>query len=690
MGLLTEYPSWFIVFCLFLGLTYAFLLYFRTNKEIVKPWVLRLMSVCRFFSVFLISFLLLSPLVRQQRSSVEKPVIIVGQDNSESMVLNSDSGFLKGQYQENLKSCITELEDRFDVRTYSFGEDVVSPMRTDFSEKLTDMSYFFSEIKNRYLNRNVGAVIVSSDGIYNFGTDPYYAAKDINFPLYMIATGDTSIRRDLSIRKVLFNARIFLGDKFPIEIQVDAKACNGEFVNLTVKEKNAMLWNSEISVNGNHFSGQIPVFLEAKEPGWHRYTIELKPVVGELSPDNNRQDIFIEVLDVRTKILIVYDAPHPDLGAIRKALEGNEKYELIEKTSKEFLLHPDSVPVVIFYQVPGMQSADLSESIISKLPGALFIFGSLSDIPAFNSLNSGLILTTPKLSFSESLPVLNEAFPYFTVDKSLSRLFNQFSPLQSPFGTYQYSPLMEVLAFQEINGITSHFPLICFTQLPDRKRGFITGENLWRWRILNFTLTGECLAFDELIQKTVQFLAVKQDRSFLRIRMKPEFKENEPVEMEAELYNQSYELINDPDIAVVITDESGNNYTFTFGQTGKAYFLRVGTFPPGIYSFRADVTSGKNHYEKQGSFIVTPVNLEAINLTSNHNLLYRLAESHGGRLLYPGELDTLVELLKQNKEIHAISYVQKTFSELINAFWVFLLIVGLLTGEWVLRKYTGI
>ncbi|MFH1296517.1 MAG: hypothetical protein ABIJ04_04495 [Bacteroidota bacterium] len=690
MGLLTEYPLWFILLCLLLGATYAFFLYFRADKESASPWLRWIMAGFRFLGVFLISFLLLSPLIRQQLTSIEKPVIIIGQDNSQSLVLGRDSAFITGEYLEKLKELVTELEGSYDVRTYSFGEEVSSPMKKDFKDKFTDISYFFSEITNRYLNRNVGAIILVSDGICNLGADPYYIARDLPFPIYTIALGDTTDHRDLSVKKVLHNPQIFLGDEFPIEIQIDAIHCEGERISLSVKEKNKVIRTFDVTVSGDRFSRQIPVLLEAKEPGWHRYSIELAPLEEELSPDNNRRDIFIEVLDVRTKIVLVYDAPHPDLGVLREALEGNEKYEVVERSSEEFLLAADSAALVIFYQVPSLHGSRISESVMTQLPSALFVLGSQSDIPAFNLMNSGLILSSSRVTYSESYPIIHEAFPYFTINQALIRLFSQFSPLQSPFGDYQYSPLTEVLANQRINGVTTRFPLICFIQTADQKRGFITGENFWRWRLTNFTQTGDHLAFDGLMQKIVQYLSVRQDRSFFRVKLKPEFLENEPVEIEAEVYNQTYELINDPDVTLMITDESGNNYPFTFGQTGSTYFLRAGAFPPGVYTYRAEVISGKDRYEKMGSFVVIPVNLESVNLTANHNLLFRIAESHRGKLLHPDELSTLPEILKQNEEIHAISYVQKIFSELINAPWVFLLILAFLTGEWALRKYTGL
>lgn len=690
LGLLTEYPLWFVLLCLLLGVAYTLFLYFKTDRESLGSWLRATMATLRFLTVFFISFLLLSPLLRQNLITVEKPVIIIGQDNSQSLVLGSDSVYIRGAYKEQLKALVKNLEEKYEVRTYSFGGEVSSPMSSDFSEKVTEISKFFSEITIRYENRNVGAVILASDGIFNYGSDPFYAASNLPYPVYAVGLGDTTHRRDSFINKVLSNPQVFLGDIFPVEIQIDAIHCAGEAVTLTMKEKNRIVGQFDFRLNGNHFSRLVPVMIEAKEPGWHRYTVELTPVEGELFIENNRKEIFVEVMTVRTKIFLVHDAPHPDIGAIREALAGNEKFEVIACTPEEFLLSPDSASLVIFYQVPSKHGIRISESVIAKLQSALFVLGSQSDIPAFNRMNTGLILNMTRVSFSESYPVMNQSFPYFTIDPDLIRLFSQLPPLQSPFGTFQHAPLTEVLAYQRINGATTHFPLISFSHTAEQKHGVIAGENFWRWRVTDYIQTRDNKLFDELIQKIVQYLSVKQDRSYFRIIMKSEYSENEPVEIQAEVYNQSYEMINDPEVAINITDESVNNYPFTFAQTGSAYFLKAGTFSPGIYTYNATVTTGKDHFEKKGSFVVAPVNLEAINLTANHNLLYRIAESHQGKLLRPDEMKLLPELIERNEEIHSISTVQNIYSELINAPWVFLLIIGFLTGEWAFRKYSGL
>jgi hypothetical protein len=101
------------------------------------------------------------------------------------------------------------------------------------------------------------------------------------------------------------------------------------------------------------------------------------------------------------------------------------------------------------------------------------------------------------------------------------------------------------------------------------------------------------------------------------------------------------------------------------------------------------VKSGKTLYQKNGSFIISPINLEALNTVADHNLLYRLAKMHGGELFYPKNLDQLADRINDREDIRPVIYYQKRFSDLTGNIWLFLLIVSLLTAEWFMRRRSG-
>jgi hypothetical protein len=165
--------------------------------------------------------------------------------------------------------------------------------------------------------------------------------------------------------------------------------------------------------------------------------------------------------------------------------------------------------------------------------------------------------------------------------------------------------------------------------------------------------------------------------------------ENEAVEIGAEVYNESYEMVNQEDVNITITDEEGKNYPFTLGKTENSYYLNAGTFPVGKYNYNASVKSGKTAYQKSGTFIVAPVNLESLNTVADHNLLYRLATAHGGELFYPSSIDAMIGKINSREDIRPVIYNQKRFSDLTGNLILFFIILTLLTAEWYIRKRNG-
>ncbi|MEP7168758.1 MAG: hypothetical protein ABI855_05255, partial [Bacteroidota bacterium] len=233
--IVTEKPWWFILFCLALGVLYAFVLYRKENLlHDVRPWVKKLMAFFRFAIISLLAFLLLSPLIRTIFRETEKPIIIVAQDNSQSILVGTDSSTFKKSYIESFNKLTDELKKNYDVRTFSFGDKVLDKISFDFSDKQTDISKLFGELSLKFANRNVGAVILASDGLYNTGSNPLYANEQLKAPIYTIALGDTTVKKDILISRVNNNRVAFLGNTFPLEVVVNAKQCSGEKAELTI------------------------------------------------------------------------------------------------------------------------------------------------------------------------------------------------------------------------------------------------------------------------------------------------------------------------------------------------------------------------------------------------------------------------------------------------------------------------
>ncbi|TND09018.1 MAG: hypothetical protein FD123_1872 [Bacteroidetes bacterium] len=690
--IITEAPLWFIVFCLLAGAVYAAVLYYRDQRMAdAAPWLRKLMAGLRFMTVSILAFLLLSPLLKMISREVEKPVVVVALDNSESLVLNKDSAFYRNGFPEQMKTLIAQLSEKYEVRTYSFGERFREGIDYTFKDKETDISALFGEIETRFSDRNLGAIIIASDGIYNKGSSPVSAAGRVKVPVFTIALGDTTVRRDLVLSKVLHNRIAYFGNTFPLEAVIDARRCSGAGTTLTVSKNGQTLFSQKIDIKADAFNLSVPIQVEAKEAGLQRYRVALTPVGDEASETNNFQDVFIEVLDGREKILIVSDAPHPDVGALKQCIETNDNYEVESVLLSDFNTPLKNYNLVILHGLPSPSNGAaklLTDIEAANLP-VWYITGAESSFSTFNALKAGISIQSTGSRNNDAEVVLAPNFPLFTISEPAQKYFSKFPALTVPFGSFTASSGSTVLFTQKIGSLKTNYPLLIFGQQGERKTCVLAGEGLWRWRLRDYADHQNQDVFNELVGKTVQYLSVKVDKSFFRILTKGIYSENEPVMIDAELYNDSYELINEPEVSMNIINEKDKRFSFTFSKTAKSYRLNAGQFPVGEYRYEARVKSGQKVLTQSGRFSISPVLIESVNTTADHQALFNLSKKHNGDLLGVKDLAKLTEILNAREDIKPVIYNPKRLVDFINLEWIFFTLFFLLSLEWFLRKRHG-
>lgn len=691
MILFTEYPFWFIIICLVLGLFYSAILYFRNKKyELSKAYIF-LLAVLRFFSVSMMALLLLSPLIKTSHNYSQKPVLVFVQDNSSSVVSNKDSAFYKSDYLKNLNAVKKKLSKKYEIKNYSFGSKFTQSGVYNFDEKQTDFSLIFDELNTKFTNRNLGAVIIASDGIYNKGVNPFYASQKLNKTIYTIALGDTIVHRDAVLFKINYNQIAYLGNKFPLEVIVKANKAKGLKARLIVNDGNKKVFSKKIFFSNDKFIKTIAFNIKALKTGSQKYNVKISYLKDEKNIINNEKNIFIDVLKSKQKILILANSPHPDITALKQTIKSNYNFNVDDYLIKDFNKSIDNYDLVIFHQLPSFY--DKTEKLINeiknrKIPMVL-ILGKQTDINKFNLLKLGASIAVDKKTLNENYPVLNNNFSLFNISNNLSKTIESFQPLNCISGEYIINNPREILFYQKNEVSDNKLPLMIFNDNSDVKNCIIFGDGFWRWRLTDYFNNDNHNSFDELFNNIIRYLSLKKDKSFFRIISKNIYPENHQLEFEALVYNQSYELVNNKDVNFDVFDEKGNKFPFVFNRTKKSYSLNAGSFVPGNYKYSARVQEGDKIYKKSGDFIVSAVNIENLNTIANHNILYRISKSHDAEMLYPDQINSLPEILKNRKDIKDVFYSQKRFYDVINLKIIFFILIALLSAEWFLRKRAG-
>lgn len=691
MSILIEYPSWFIAVCLLAGAVYAAALYLSDRlNEYFSRTLIWLLAGLRFTVVSFIAFFLLGPMLKTLDRVVVKPIIAVAVDNSESMATaRADSSWL-----ESLRLLPGALGSDYDVRFFSFGkqlDEATAQLSLDFDQSATSLSGVYDGFYNRFSGQNLGAVVLAGDGIFNQGYSPEFTASKLKAPTFAIALGDTTPKRDAFIGDVLFNGISFLGNKFPVHIDLGSYLLRGQEAILTVRRGEKEVFRQNVLYDNDAWAGKYTTYIEADKPGTQRYEISLTVMKGEVTEVNNRKSIFIEVLDSRQKILLLAGHPHPDLAALRSAAQSNDNYEVVSAFVDDFDGKLEGYSLVIFHNLPsnGTKGLDLMLKAAEKSIPQMYILGPSVNFEALNGIKPGFALRAAKAGMTQASARFNDAFTVFTTDAETQRLLNKFPPLQAPFGDVELTNAYIPLAYQRIGNISTTIPLVALDNQSTVKRAFVGGEGLWRWRLFNYLENKSHAQFDLLLGKTIQFLAAKEDKSRFRVDVANRFEENEEVIFRAQLFNDAFEPANTSEAALKITDEAGREFDFVFSRVENAYVLNCGKMPEGNYSYVASAVFNSVALKKTGAFSVSRISVELNKLVADHALLYRLAENTGGQMLASSQADQLADLIRQKTDITSVSHEQKSLTDLINHWWILLLLLAFLGGEWLLRKWSG-
>ena len=668
MDISTDLPIMYSIACLLLGLAYAFFLY-RKERLLASNKLKIFLFVFRTLFIGFLAALLLNPIVKSIHKITEKPIVILAQDISESII---DSSFLT--------EISKQLPD-FEVYQFSFADKVYEGLKTENTGLLTNYSNLFEDFKSRFENQHIAAMVLASDGMYNTGANPLYSNLS-NYPIYTIAQGDTNVKKDVSIAKVLQNEIAFLGNTFPLEISIAAEKCSGENIQVNIWNNGKEIHSEKIAITSDNDFEKVKVKLLADVIGLQHYTINITQFPDEKNIKNNSYTAYVEVIESRYKILVLTEGSHPDIAAYASAVEKNKNYALEQIDVNDFKGNIEAYQLLVLF---GVKENASIVNLIKKSKVPLLVFNMQQDI--FKQFTSVFNFTS-RGGQEKVRAIKNESFTNFTFSSDLLNLLDHAPPLHTLFGKYTLQIGAVTVLFQEIGGRITSNPIIILDEQMDRKMAFVTTEGFWKWKLYDYAMAKNNDAFNELFSKLTQFLVLLEDKSKFRVKYKKQIAENENILLEASLYNESYELVNNKEIELIISNAKGENFNYEFSKSASKYNLNVGVLDVGKYTFFAKVKGSE--MLKKGSFDVKVIQLEQLHTVANHKLLHQLSDMSGGALFYSNQTNEIVTAIKQSKNNHNRISTEEKLKEIINIPWILLGLLSLIFLEWFLRKYNGL
>ncbi len=638
-----------------------------------------LLFVLRFLSIIAILMLLINPKWEKHELSIYKPELVIAVDNSASI------SFVNGK--ETVKTVIERikkdknLEKRFDISYFSFGTQTKVLDSLSFTDFQTDPTELFHQIEALQKESKTPIVFIT-DGNQTIGNS--YEYLQTKNPIYPIVIGDTIQYVDLAITQLNTNKYAFLKNKFPVEFFTLYKGSQDIVTQLSIYQDKKRIYTKKLSFTAKKSSQNISVMLPANKVGQHYYSISISPLKNEKNTQNNRKDFSIEVVDQQTSILILSSFNHPDLGAIKKSIESNKQRKVTIEIAKGQAVDLSKYHLVIMYQ-PTINLAGYFKIIETDQLNTIIITGTKTDWTFLNKAQSNFSKNATQLN-ENYLATYNINFPEF-VTKDIG--FDQLPPLEDIFGKTTFNVPYQSLLYQKIGNTLTESPLLATYSTEYQKNAVLFGEGLWRWRMLNKIENQSFKSFDSFWDALIQFTVANKNVQQLDLDYKKLCYSNQQQVIYASYVDKNKRVDTRASIWLYLKNKQRNkSEKIPFSLKENRYEVRIPNLDFGEYTFQVKVEN--QDIQMFGSFKVLDYNVEQQFSTANKQKLEKLAQSSGGKIIYPDKLETHLKSLAENDIYQSVQKSKKISKALIDWHWLLGFIILSLSAEWFIRKYKGL
>lgn len=655
----------------------SFFQYFYKSKNQSKiNWLL---AFLRFTAVFGLLVLLINPILTRKSFETIKVPLPVVVDNSSSVVeLKADKAAAE-VYKKLIAN--TGLQEKYEVQPYQFSNELEPVQELNFNGTQTRIERIGKGLKSIHKSINHPTVLIT-DGNQTQGSD-YVYSFDENKAVYPIVLGDTTSVLDLKISQLNVNKYAFLKNKFPVEVFVNYSGNKNVNATFSITQGNSVLSKQSISFSGSQKSQLITVLLPAEKVGVQVFKATVSSPEPEKNTYNNTKNFAVEIIDQKSEIAIISAINHPDIGALKRAIESNKQRSVT-------LVKPNQVNslqaynVLILYQ-PTAEFKPVFEKNSTVNLNTWIITGLHTD---FNFLNQQQTAFEFKMSGQQEdyLATFSPQFNLFAVDNIG---FESFPPLQNPFGTITSKSNYDKLIGARIRNVELDSPLLAYTENQGKRSAFLLGENSWKWRLQSHIDQQNFDKFDVFIDKTIQFLSSGNTRKSLVVTHENFYNSGDAIEINAQYFNKNYEFDNNARLSITVKNKAtSQTKSYDLLKSTNSYKVNLDGLSAGNYAFTVTENNSKTAYS--GFFEVLDFDIEKQFVNPDYAKLYQLANQTQGKVYLPDQTDELIQLLLSNEHYKPIQkeIVKKT--PVIDWIWLLIIIALALASEWFIRKYNGL
>src|SRR5690242_2861888 len=227
-------------------------------------------------------------------------------------------------------SFMSRVEEKFKTSLFGFSGSLTAVKDSNDLNgegRSSDLAGALDETVKRSSGVPLSAVVIATDGASNVPRDLAATLRELrarDVPVFTVGVGNTARPMDAELTRINMPRRVLVGSRLDIEAFVGLTGYSATKVLIAIREDGRTVKTEEFNFRGNDTQA-INLEITPNTPGIHRYTVEITPLDGEITVENNKQDALVEVIPGPLRILYVEGEPRWELGKIRESLLPNEK-----------------------------------------------------------------------------------------------------------------------------------------------------------------------------------------------------------------------------------------------------------------------------------------------------------------------------------------------------------------------------
>lgn len=666
--------------------------------------------------VFIILSIQISMLVINWSTLSEKMKVVgILLDGSKSMSQYENSPFI--EILETVDKITSSIGTEVEVKKYLFDSELRDYSTDDRAEgAITDISKSLKTLLKGNRSKTMSALILLSDGQWNQGEPPDLNANFSDIPVYVVGIGDKEKSKDIRISSVNAKSVMFLGDSMKIRLSIQSDGFSGKKVEIKIYGEGISEIIKNISLPEDGFLKDVDFYISFDSEGEKNLQIELSSLEGEVTDTNNKRRKIVNVISKKKTILLLGGAPSADYVFMKDLLNNREEFDVTSMVQsgsdrwyeKGTLQIDPEFDLFVFVGFPSGQSSEndmgsLIRELSRRSTSLLFLNSGSTDYDKLSSFESFLPARlgniTGAVRYNEGILNLEDDGKFHPFTKQ-SDFLNETSEAWHNMPP-AYSPLLK-LSLKE----NSRVLLSIGTGKTDSGTSspalIVSGEGLNKSAMI---MTVDSHNFDRLLRgigessstwknsliNGVKWLSSHERPKRVNVTTdKKIYSQGEKIRFTAQVYDDSYDLIDDANLSVEIKSESDSSELFEFdlqNLTDGNYAGEYRSKNPGEFHYKAVAKRGDLLIGVfGGNFGVETYSPELDNLFRNEKLLKAIAEKSGG-LYFPIESFDPDSLNIESSAI--IEKSDRTFEAWSNQI-LMLVLLTLLAVEWYMRKRGGL